>query len=113
MAELIGTAGPLQPHIHPDALAAGVVRLEVPMLEGLNLTVEQMEEVLEEVAEGGASTQVPSKSVIPKKQQRFRLSRRAENGRPSTLAGGCAAAGPAQLRRRVLLPPFPTLLPPS
>ena len=52
------TADPLLPHVYPDVLALGVARLEVAMLEGLNLTVEQIEEILEEAMEQTAKTEV-------------------------------------------------------
>jgi len=52
------TADPMLPHVHPDILAKAVTRLEVAMLEGLNLTVEQLEEILEEVVEEEAATEV-------------------------------------------------------
>ena len=46
------------PFTHPDNLAKAVKKLEVVHLEGVNLTVEQLEEVMEEVLDQNSNTEV-------------------------------------------------------
>ena len=46
------------PFTHPDNLAKAVKKLEVVHLEGVNLTVEQLEEVMEEVLDQHSNTEV-------------------------------------------------------
>ena len=53
-----GTADPMLPFTHPDNLAKAVKKLEVVHLEGVNLTVEQLEEVMEEVLDKNSNTEV-------------------------------------------------------
>jgi len=53
-----GTADPMLPFTHPDNLAKAVKKLEVVHLEGVNLTVEQLEEVMEEVLDRNSNTEV-------------------------------------------------------
>ena len=53
-----GTADPMLPFTHPDNLARAVKKLEVVHLEGVNLTVEQLEEVMEEVLDKNSNTEV-------------------------------------------------------
>lgn len=53
-----GTADPMLPFTHPDNLAKAVKKLEVVHLEGVNLTVEQLEEVMEEVLDQNSNTEV-------------------------------------------------------
>ena len=53
-----GTADPMLPFTHPDNLAKAVKKLEVVHLEGVNLTLEQLEEVMEEVLDQHSNTEV-------------------------------------------------------
>ena len=53
-----GTADPMLPFTHPDNLAKAVSKLEVVHLEGVNLTVEQLEEVMEGVLDQNSNTEV-------------------------------------------------------
>ena len=53
-----GTADPMLPFTHPDNLAKAVKKLEVVHLEGVNLTVEQLEEVMEEALDKNSNTEV-------------------------------------------------------
>ena len=53
-----GTADPMLPFTHPDNLAKAVKKLEVVHLEGVNLTVEQLEEVMVEVLDQNSKTEV-------------------------------------------------------
>ena len=46
------------PFTHPDNLAKAVSKLEVVHLEGVNLTVEQLEEVMEGVLDQNSNTEV-------------------------------------------------------
>ena len=53
-----GTADPMLPFTHPDNLAKAVKKLEVVHLEGVNLTVEQLEEIMEEALDKNSNTEV-------------------------------------------------------
>ena len=52
------TADPMLPQVFPDSLSKGVIKLEIVRMEGLNLTVEQIEAILEEVVEKESMVEV-------------------------------------------------------